>query len=205
MARYIGFYWTLPVPFAGFTALPADIDAAAAQSRSVRYQRERVRRWVHAEAGELVAERAFLELAPDRGTAAVTGDLDAAIALSRASDAALVLVDFAESFGWRRHPALWDRLREAGASHMALTPDPVMIDGQVFDPMAHFRRWREIWDAFRASRPERKAAIAEAIGALAIEGGAYAEIAKQLNASDIKTLNGKPWTKETVRKFLKSS
>jgi hypothetical protein len=54
MRRFVGFYWTLPVPFAAFTALPDDIDAAAEKSMTVRYQRERVRRWVKEEKGELL-------------------------------------------------------------------------------------------------------------------------------------------------------
>jgi hypothetical protein len=205
MARYIGFYWTLPVPFVGFDRLSKDVDEAAAQSLSVRYQRERVRRWVQAQKGALVAERAFLELAPDRSTAAVAGDLDAAVALARAEDATLVLVDFAESFGWRSHPALWRGLREAGAPHVPITPDPVPLDGRLFDPVAHFRAWRQTWDAFRASKPERRAAIAKAIGALAVEEATYAEIARALDADGIRTIDGKTWTKESVRKFMKSS
>ena len=39
----VGFYWTLPVPWAGFTDLPKDIDAAVKASRTIRYQVQRVR------------------------------------------------------------------------------------------------------------------------------------------------------------------
>ena len=46
MTHYLGLYWTLPVPWAGFTRLPKDAKAAAARSRTIAYQRERVRRWV---------------------------------------------------------------------------------------------------------------------------------------------------------------
>ena len=42
--RAVGFYWTLPVPWAGFTDLPTDVDEAAAQSRTIRYQRDLIRR-----------------------------------------------------------------------------------------------------------------------------------------------------------------
>ncbi len=44
MDRFLGLYWTLPVPWAGFTSLPKDAKAAAAQSRTIAYPRERVRR-----------------------------------------------------------------------------------------------------------------------------------------------------------------
>jgi hypothetical protein len=44
--RFVGFYWTLPIPAVGFTSLPKDVGAAAAASKTIRYQRERIRRWV---------------------------------------------------------------------------------------------------------------------------------------------------------------
>ena len=56
MDRFLGLYWTLPVPWAGFTQLPKDVGAAAKLSRTIAYQRERVRRWVAEEGGDLVAE-----------------------------------------------------------------------------------------------------------------------------------------------------
>ena len=36
MRNAVGFYWTLPVPWAGFVELPEDIDAAAKASRTIR-------------------------------------------------------------------------------------------------------------------------------------------------------------------------
>lgn len=41
--NYIGFYWTLPVNWAGFTTLPADADEAAKGSLTIRYQVDLVR------------------------------------------------------------------------------------------------------------------------------------------------------------------
>ena len=41
--RFVGFYWTLPMPHVGFTKLPRDAEAAAEASQTIRYQRERVR------------------------------------------------------------------------------------------------------------------------------------------------------------------
>lgn len=54
--RFVGFYWTLPMPHEGFKELPEDTEAAAKASRTVRYQRERVRLHVEAEGGVLVGE-----------------------------------------------------------------------------------------------------------------------------------------------------
>ena len=65
--RFVGFYWTLPVNWAGFRELPVDVAAAAAASQTICYQRERVRRYVADEHGELIDEIAFmaeLDIAP---------------------------------------------------------------------------------------------------------------------------------------------
>ncbi|MGI1661353.1 hypothetical protein ACRDNQ_03845 [Palleronia sp. KMU-117] len=202
MRRFVGFYWTLPVPFAKFTALPDDIDAAAEKSTTIRYQRERVRRWVKEEKGELSAERAFLELAPDRGTPEGATAVDAAITVAKAQDAELVLVDFGEAFGWRTHPALRHRLESSGHPFVMLPPEPVFLDGKRFDPIAHFRTWAETWREYRGSKETRKGAVLAALGTLAVEEMTYAEVAASLNEAGVPTVSGKSWTKETLRKFL---
>lgn len=202
MRRFVGFYWTLPVPFAQFTSLPDDIDEAAKKSTTIRYQRELVSRWVKSEKSELVAERAFLELAPDRGTPEGASAVDAAIALGRAEGAELVLVDFAKAFGWRPHPALRDRLKASGQPFMMLLPEPVELDGEHFDPVTHFRTWDETWRAYRSSKIARKGAIQAALGAIATEGLADEEIASILNKEGITTVTGKSWNKDSLRKFM---
>ncbi len=85
--RYIGFYWTRPVPWAGFTALPRDANDAAKMSMTVRYQRERVWRWVRDERGELIAEEAFIEVAPDRGTKHIVPEVDRLLRICREQEA----------------------------------------------------------------------------------------------------------------------
>jgi hypothetical protein len=70
---YLGFYWALPVNWAGFRRLPANIDDAAAGSRTIRYQRERVRAYVAESRGRLVDEIAFIDMQPDRATDLVEG------------------------------------------------------------------------------------------------------------------------------------
>ena len=69
MARNaVGFYWTLPVPWAGLVSLPNEIDEAAKVSRTIRYQRDLVRRYATDEGYRLVHEELFLEIEPDRGS-----------------------------------------------------------------------------------------------------------------------------------------
>ena len=110
MKKFIGFYWTLPVPWAGFRELPKDPDAAAAGSKTIRYQRDRVRSLVKSEKGTLVHEEVFVDMQPDRGTEFILPVIDQLLQECDAEVAALVLVDFSEAFGWRRHGPLWDRL-----------------------------------------------------------------------------------------------
>lgn len=64
----VGFYWTRPVNWAGFTRLPRDVEEAAQASRTIRYQMERVRAWARDNAVALVEEVPFLDLRTDRVT-----------------------------------------------------------------------------------------------------------------------------------------
>ena len=109
--NFIGFYWTLPVPWAGFNDLPADPDEAAKASKTIRYQVERVRRWVKDAKGVLVAERVFLEIHPDRGSEEIVPEIDRMIALAQKRDAQLVLVDFSEAMRWLCKRSLCNQLK----------------------------------------------------------------------------------------------
>lgn len=199
--NFIGFYWTLPVPWAGFTSLPDDPDAAAKASRTIRYQVERVRRWVKAEQGSLIAEKVFLELQPDRGSEQIVPEIDRMLALAQKNDAKLVLVDFAEAMRWRKHGPLWDRLEDSGDC-IALDPAPLLLDQKAFDPVQHFRSWRQIDEAHAALKPEARVALQTKIADLKAQGDTYAAIAADLNASGTATVTGKAWTADNVRKLL---
>lgn len=198
---YIAFYWTLPVPWAGFTTLPDDPDAAARVSRTIRYQVERVRRWVTEQKGRLVHEEVFLELAPDRGSAEIVPIIDRVIDRARARGARVVLVDFSVAMEWRRHGPLWDRLDASGLVE-ALDPEPLPLDSGLLDPIAHFRMWRQLQAAFSADKDARRDAVAGVIHELRSEGMTFAAIARELNGAGVQTPTGKAWTADNVRKLL---
>ncbi len=198
MERYFGFYWTLPVAWAGFAKLPADVDAAAAQSRTIRYQRDLVRRWAKGNGGELVGEEVFLELAPDRVSDHAVESFEVA---RKKAGAMPVLVEFASAFGWREHTPLRNYLEREGIEAIWLLPDPLPIDGMFFDPVEHFRAWRDIQAAHSAGKPTSKAELAAMIRLLAAEHESNTRIAIALNAQGRKTVTGKPWTSENVKKF----
>jgi hypothetical protein len=199
--NFIGFYWTLPVPWAGFTVLPTDPDEAAKVSRTIRYQVERVRRWVKDEGGQLIREDVFLEIASDRGSEQILPVVDKLISEARKRSAQIVLVDFSEAMRWRRHGPLWDRLDQS-KSCIALDPVPLLLDGKMWNPISHFRAWREIDDAHNAMKPQLKAALTETLSKLKAGGASFANIAENLNSNGVTTMNGKPWTGENVRKLL---
>jgi hypothetical protein len=203
MQKFIGFYWTLPVPWAGFNELPKDLDAAADASKTIRYQRERVRKWAKAQKGTLIHEEVFMELLPDRGSEQIAPAIDMLLSRCREENATLLLVDFSQAFGWRRHGALYDKLRDESLS-ITLEPEPVEVDGALFDPIGHFRSWRDLQDAFVVEKSDRKAAIQAAIANYGATNTNLATLVAALNRDGIRTPTGKRWTEDNLRKFLKS-
>lgn len=200
---YIGFYWTFPVYWAGFRSLPTDVEAAAAKSRTIRYQRERIRRHVADQAGRLTDEMVFLDVRTDRGTPLVIDTLERARSLCEKRSASLLYVEFAQGTHWRRHPALQSFLDEHRFA-IGLSPDPIRVNGQLFDPIRHFRNWRR---RDRSEATKRRRNIAEALAKLTQRfpsgDGRYALIAESLNEQEIPTKTGRPWTAENVRIVLR--
>ena len=197
----VGFYWTLPVNWAGFRKLPSNVDDAAAVSRTIRYQRERVRRYVTEEHSALVEEIAFMDMQPDRATEIVQEELRP-IATKYAGLATLVYVAFDEVHRWRHNPYLANLHQTFGLDVLPLSPEPVLIDGVEFDPIRHFAKWRET-DRNTKTRMqyEGRLGMREALSAVPTGEGRWQAIADRLNADGIKTIRGGNWTAENVRKM----
>lgn len=51
---------------------------------------------------------------------------------------------------WRRNVHLLNYIEQQGIYAVALSPDPLTMDGQLFDPREHFRAWREAEEAAMA-------------------------------------------------------
>lgn len=210
MRRFVGFYWTFPVRWAGFLDLPDDAAKAAEASRTVAYQRELVRRYVEGEKGHLVGEVAAIEVSPDRGTSAIEGDIAKAGRLCRDLNAELVYVDFYRNGGWRPHPLLGEaisKLRLAGVEAMDLPAEEIMLDGRRFDPAEHFSMWRvdEVIERARR-RVDVPAALREALDEEPEGRGRWARVAALLNERGVPTLGGgKTWTSDNIRKAARSA
>ena len=201
--EFVGFYWTLPINWAGFRRLPADIEAASAKSRTIRYQKHAVRNWVADNGGRLIKEIIFMELSPDRGTPAVTSELAKVRELCTDGRATLLYVDFAEAFHWRRHPHLNAYLQQNDISFIPLPPEPLVMDGKPFNPIKHFETSRAKHQA--KTRSLRELATYELLAAAERhlrDGGTYVSIRDELNERQIRTPTGKLWSEDTVRKTL---
>jgi hypothetical protein len=198
----VGFYWTLPVPWAGFTDLPDGIEAAAKASRTIRYQCEAIRRHAKQQGYTLIAEEVFLEISPDRGSDIIQGPLRKIERLCRAQDAVLLYVDFSEVQGWRSHAPMTEWSHRTRISVEPIYPDEILIDAKIFDPHAHFADWRDKQHAWRAGKADRTAAARDLARRLRERGDSYPAIAAALTDSALPSATGKAWSAESVRKLL---
>lgn len=199
---YVGVYWTLPVNWAGFRALPLDVDAAAAASRTIRYQRERVRGWVRGHGGTLLGEVAFMDTRTDRATDAVRDVLRRAVLAYAGQGATLVAVQFHEVHHWRHNPFLHEAAEELGLEVIGLSPDPLTIGGEVFDPARHFAAWRaEDGSAMARLRLDAHQGLQAALAEVPDGNGRWQAIAGLLNGRGVRTIRCGRWTAENVRKL----
>ncbi len=199
---FVGIYWTLPVNWAGFRDLPPQVEAAAAASRTIRYQRERVRRHVDAERGALVDEIAFMDTRTDRATDAVRDVLRRHAEALRARSPTLLTIGFDQAHHWRPNPFIQRAADELGLSLLRLPPDPVLIDNQVFDPARHFAAWRKRDESTMARlRLAAEEDLRTALAATPAGPRRWIAIADRLNAQGTRTIRGGTWTPEAVRKL----
>ncbi|WP_135433965.1 hypothetical protein [Pseudotabrizicola sediminis] len=194
--QFIGVYWTRPVPWAGFTALSRDVETAAMQSRTIRYQREAVMRYVKDVSGVLECEVALLELAPDRATPESASELRK-IVVKASARATFISIAFTETRGWRPHPFIREGLPVDRT--LALPPDPIMLDGKIFDPIQHFQNWREHEKLHSGTKELHRATILAALQE--VNGRSFPTQAGALNAAGLRTFSGKVWTADNLRKF----
>lgn len=201
----VGFYWTLPVPWAGFRRLPDGIEEASKASRTIRYQVQRVRSYAQEEGFTLIREDVFLEVAPDRGTDYVFTALRKVENYCRVNSATLLYVDFSQAQGWRSHPPMEAWSQRKRIESVPIWPDPVRIDGEDFDPRKHFRQWRDRQENWSEGKVDRIAKALARARILRSEGCSYERIAGGLEAENLRSASGKVWTGEMVRKLLGSS
>ena len=202
--KAVGFYWTLPVPWARFTQLPRDIDAAARESQTIRYQRAVIDIYARENGLELIHEEVYLEVRPDGGSKLVGDTLDKLATLCEMHNAILLFVDFSKPMGWRSHHWMREWFDQTPVHHVSVPAEPMDIDGKTFDPNSHFASWRNRQKAWSDAKAERKAkALAEA-GSLQSEGLSLPEIARRLGERGIRSPTGREWTADNLSRFLRN-
>lgn len=200
MRKAIGFYWTLPVKWAGFDTIGSDADRAARESRTIALQREVARRWASENGVALIEEHAAIESAPDRGSKALVEQVAALADRAMALDARILLVDFGSALGQRTHHLLRDYVGE----HEELF-EPIWPDADHEEAFrSHFGKWREAQAAWTAGKEQRIAAAQARATALQAEGAKLDAIAWQLEQEALRSPTGKPWTADMLRKVLKA-
>lgn len=199
---FVGVYWTLPVPWAGFRDLPAHVGDAARASRTIRYQQARARAYVQAEGGTMVGEIAMIDGRPDRATDLARDELRRRAAPYVGQTVTLLAVQFDEVQRWRRNPFLPEAARDLGLTLVGLQPDPMTIDGQVFDPARHFAAWRHAdASAMAGLRLGAHTGLRAAMAAVPGGGGRWQAVADVLNGRGVRSIRGNTWTAENVRKL----
>jgi hypothetical protein len=162
-----------------------------------------IRRYVMEDKGTLVDEIAFIDVQPDHATDMVQNELRKK-AEEYAGRATMLYVRFEEMSHWRHNGYLLKTAREIGLRVLPLPPDPIPIDGRRFDPIEHFKEWRKRDGTTRAKlKLAAREGLRAALATVPEGNGRWKTIADQLNAAEIPTSGGKPWTAENVRKHAK--
>lgn len=201
--QYFAFYWTLPVPWAGFIRLPDGVDEAAQVSRTIRYQRDRIRQHIRIQRAEMApgGEMVRLELAPDRGSAEIAADFGRLLNRAMAENAMVAIIDFASHAGWRRHSHLVRHYQHPCCDRIEITPGEAQLAG--FNPYRHFEDWRDRMLANIAAKPDHRTAILSALEEM--EYLTLPARAAALNSLGLKTHGGKDWTADNLRKFAQAA
>lgn len=200
--RFVGIYWTLLVNWIGFRNLPKDVDAAAAASKTILYQRERVRRHGAGFGGKLIKEIAFMDVRTDRATDAVKDVLAREAQAYARTCVALLAVRFADVHHWRRSRFLHEAAHDLGFDLVPLGPTPILIDDELFDPIRHFSEWRKRDEgAMLWLRAEAEEGLRAALAAAPESEGRWRIVADTLNGRGVRTIRGGKWTAENARKL----
>lgn len=220
--KWIALYWTLAVPWAGHTELSPDANQAATESKTIQYQQRLVRHWV--KPGHLIDEVTFMERDAFRPSEKIIGVLERIAARCRQEGAGLVYVRFGGQYRVRYHSELenWIKynLIKAGIPCIHIdaegeedpaewtedqlnTYNPKQLYPGVIDPFAHFRAWKAAHKVHKSQLPDHIKKVAGIISELRRLKLTLSQIAANLNERNLFSTTGRPWTSESLRKFMK--
>jgi hypothetical protein len=220
--KWIALYWTLAVPWAGHTELSPDADQASTESKTIQYQQRLVRRW--AKPGRLIDEVIFMEKDAFRPSEKIIGVLERIAARCHQEGAGLVYVRFGGQYQVRYHSELenWIKynLMKAGipcipidaegaeepakwAEDQLDTYNPKQLQPGLMDPFAHFRAWKTAHKVHKSQLPAHIKKVADVISELRNCKVTLSQVATDLNERKLFSTTGRPWTSESLRKFMK--
>lgn len=200
LRKAIGFYWTLPVTWAGFTQVDSEADQAARESRTIALQREVVQRWARQNDIELTGEHVLIEAAPDRGTDRAVQAVRALMEEAENGGVSILLVDFGAALQQRTHLRLSQFIGSHADRFELIWPDP--DHEEAF--RQHFASWRDAQKAWTEGKRRRIAAASARAKQLQADGHKLDAIAWQLETENLRSSSGKPWTGDMLRKVLKT-
>lgn len=197
---YYAFYWTYPVPWAGFRRLSRDIEKAAEQSLTIRYSRAAVHAHLSQIGGQLLphGEVVRLERYADRGSQRLGDQFRDVLLKAEGVGAMVAIVDFSKFDGWRANHFLEDWYEHPNCDPIPIAYDAVHYEKNPFD---HFRRRRDEQTAHRAEKDQHRSEIFAALEA--INASSWPKRAASLNALGLRTYTGLSWNEENLRKFVK--
>ena len=201
----VGFYWTLPVPWVGFTNLPKTVDDAAKLSRTIRYQRDLIRKYAADNHFKLVHEEVFLEVYPDRASNQILEPLRKVKSKCEEKNAVLLYVDFWQLNRWRDHGPLKNWLEEAGVKQCAIYPDEITIAQERFGPDVHFSNWRNKQSEWTLGKEKRKRIALARAQELRVDKKTNVQIAEALNSEGLRSSTGRPWTENNIGKLMSAA
>lgn len=206
--KAIGFYWTLQVNWvpeakARLEAVTSQaVEEAAKSSQTIAMQREAIHRWAKENGFEIMHEKTYVELEPDRVLEGSGDELRKLWKLAVEEGATILYVDFSAAVGLRQHHIL-DRLTydwpPGQGRFLAIDLDYAAAE----KVRAHFAGWRNNYREWLGSKKGRKEKALKRAQELQAQRHVLGEVAHSLNEDRIFTMTGKLWTEETLRKFLK--
>lgn len=203
MRKAIGFYWTFPVKWLPIAKLDTgDIEAAVKGSKTIAVQREAIRRWARENAFKLIHEEAFVEAEPDRISSDTGQALDRLLERAKQADAKLLFVDLKHEVKVRNHRVLNELVDFQSQTAGCLQPVPLAWEEQQF-LAEHFADWGSKHRRWLEKREERQRRTFARASQLQEQGHSLATVAQQLNERKLRSMTGKLWTEESLRKFLK--
>ena len=198
--RYFAFYWTLPVPWVGFTKLSANIEKAVTESRTIAFQRAVVQRHIHRVGGIIIPQNevAILETWPDRGSFEIGQEFHRLLEKAEKSDALVAIVNLAGQDGWRSHQFIAEHFGHRCCDQIDAPVEDEL--GASFNPYQHFREWRQATREKINTKHSHRQSVFSALEG--ISASTLADRAASLNALELLTHNGKNWTADNLRKFI---